>query len=89
MIVDRLVCFFLLYFFLFFRVGNKAAVSFQWTVSFIKRKKKHKEMEEELRELRDLVAQLRADNEKLRQEQNHAVPSSPIAGPSGIFSATH
>lgn len=43
-------------------------------------------MEEELRELRDLVAQLRADNEKLRQEQNHAVPSSPIAGPSREFS---
>ncbi len=42
-------------------------------------------MEEELRELRDLVAQLRADNEKLRQEQNHAVPSSPIAGPSREF----
>lgn len=39
-------------------------------------------MEEELRELRDLVAQLRADNEKLRQEQSHAAPSSPIAGPS-------
>ncbi len=42
-------------------------------------------MEEDLRELRDLVAQLRADNEKLRQEQSHAVPSSPIAGPSREF----
>lgn len=43
-------------------------------------------MEEELRELRDLVAQLRSDNEKLRQEQGHAGPSSPIAGPSREFS---
>ncbi|XP_046715779.1 uncharacterized protein LOC124392654 [Silurus meridionalis] len=39
-------------------------------------------MEAELQELRDLVAQLRADNDKLRQEQSHAAPSSPIAGPS-------
>lgn len=39
-------------------------------------------MEAELQELRDLVAQLRADNEKLRQEQGRAAPSSPIAGPS-------
>lgn len=31
-------------------------------------------MEGELQELRDLVAQLRADNEKLRQEQTAAVP---------------
>lgn len=35
-----------------------------------------------MRELRDLVAQLRADNEKLRQDQSRAAPSSPMAGPS-------
>ena len=38
-------------------------------------------MEEEFRELRDLVAQLKADNERLRQEQVAAVPG-PTAGPS-------
>lgn len=35
-------------------------------------------MEEELRELREKVTQLRADNERLRQEQSSAHP-----GPSG------
>lgn len=39
-------------------------------------------MEDELRELRELVAQLRADNENLRQEQGSIAPPSPIAGPS-------
>ncbi|KAG1927059.1 hypothetical protein F2P79_024503 [Pimephales promelas] len=39
-------------------------------------------MEEEMRELRDLVAQLRADNEKLRQDQSRAAPLSPMAGSS-------
>nr|XP_046232119.1 uncharacterized protein LOC124052199 [Scatophagus argus]XP_046232120.1 uncharacterized protein LOC124052199 [Scatophagus argus] len=36
-------------------------------------------METELQELRDLVAQLRTDNERLRQEQVAAVPGSSIA----------
>lgn len=33
-------------------------------------------MEGELQDLRDLVAQLRVDNERLRQEQAAAVPGS-------------
>lgn len=40
-------------------------------------------MEEELQELRDLVAQLRADNERLWQEQAAAVP-----GPSTVPSTS-
>ncbi|KAL0161382.1 hypothetical protein M9458_045107, partial [Cirrhinus mrigala] len=35
-------------------------------------------MEEELRELKELVAQLKADNERLRQEQALALPGSSI-----------
>ncbi|KAI2643757.1 Modulator of apoptosis 1 [Labeo rohita] len=42
-------------------------------------------MEEELCELRDLVVQLRADNERLRQEQSRVGPSSSTAGPSTEF----
>lgn len=38
-------------------------------------------MEGELQELRELVSQLRADNERLRQEQAAALPA-PSAAPS-------
>nr|XP_055049382.1 uncharacterized protein LOC129434476 [Misgurnus anguillicaudatus]XP_055049383.1 uncharacterized protein LOC129434476 [Misgurnus anguillicaudatus] len=40
-------------------------------------------MEEELKELREMVAQLRADNERLRQERVPALPSSSDASPAG------
>lgn len=39
-------------------------------------------MESELQELRDQVAQLKADNERLRQEQVAAAPDLAMAGPS-------
>lgn len=45
-------------------------------------------MKEELQELRDLVAQLRADNERLRQEQDVAVPGPSTAPPASTFGAT-
>lgn len=38
-------------------------------------------MEAELQELRDLVAQLRSDNERLRQEQTPVVPGPSVASP--------
>ncbi|XP_061574028.1 uncharacterized protein LOC133440726 [Cololabis saira] len=38
-------------------------------------------MEEELQELRELIAQLRTDNDRLRQEQVMAVPGPSIAPP--------
>lgn len=38
-------------------------------------------MGEELQELRELVAQLRADNERLRQEQNVNAPGPSSAAP--------
>lgn len=38
-------------------------------------------MEDEFRELRELVAQLKADNERLRQEHALALPVPVAAGP--------
>lgn len=45
-------------------------------------------MDADMQELRDLVAQLKADNERLRREQAAAVPDPAAAGPSTASSAS-